>query len=694
MTVDAGDHDALRSARPSTPARAAGAALAVLAVAQVLLAQVLDARGSGTTSWAANELNSSLVAVGFAAAGSLVTWHGPRNVLGWLLLAVANLQSVTVLGEQWLSQELAQGPPGPLVLIAVWITANAWWLGFLLLVGPVPLLFPTGRLPSPRWRPVAALAAVAGGVAVLLGVGSGALVVDSFPQVPHSAPLGGLPEAILTGVVVTGLLTVVACGTAALVARLIGLRTCGGAQRRRMAWPLLAYLGLVLLPLVLPFWWVAPVVYLAFPLALGVAVVRYGLFDGDRLVSRALVHAVLSAAVLTALGLGAAAIGGGLAGAPVQTALAAVVIALGIAPLHRLTQRVVDRLVYGDGSDRQQVLRSLGAHLTRLPDDEEPLGSMAQLLARSLRVPRVEVDLDGSGAGEPGSASPGASPRVLSVPLQWGGEHLGHLRIHLPPRRRRLDPVDEHLLADLLPLITVAVRTSGLLGQAQRARQDLVRAVEEERRRLHRDLHDGIGPSLAGISLGLSAAAGGARRGRAPDPVALERLDAQVLTCLGDVKNLVSGLRPAVLDGLGLPGALREHAETLTASSGTRFVVHAELPTSGREVPAAVELAAYRAAMEAMTNVATHAAATTCDVEVRVRAGAMELTVCDDGVGLHGSCPEPVAAGAAGTGTGLASIAERARELGGTSTVASDHAGTRVHLRLPLAEPDPAGVPG
>jgi signal transduction histidine kinase len=233
---------------------------------------------------------------------------------------------------------------------------------------------------------------------------------------------------------------------------------------------------------------------------------------------------------------------------------------------------------------------------------------------------------------------------------------------------------DRRLLADLARHAGVAVHAVGLTLALQRSRAAMVTAREEERRRLRRDLHDGLGPALAGVTLGLHAA--GELVQRDPDRAVaqLQTLQAQVEEAVRDIRRLVYGLRPPALDELGLVRAVQREAARFEGRLAFAF----DLPADGLGVlPAAVEAAAYRITCEALTNVARHADAQTCQVRM-TRAEGLEVEIRDDGRGISG--PRPV-------GVGLNAMRERAEELGGTFMVDSAGAGTRVLARLPILEP-------
>lgn len=201
-------------------------------------------------------------------------------------------------------------------------------------------------------------------------------------------------------------------------------------------------------------------------------------------------------------------------------------------------------------------------------------------------------------------------------------------------------------------------------------------AADEARRRLLRDLHDGLGPSLAAIALGLRAARHLATRDPASAGLLLARLEDEVHTAVDEIRRLASGAYPAALARLGLVGAVRAHVASLTDRHPVRVDVQcADLP----DLPVAVQVAAYRIVCEAVTNVLRHAAARHCWVRLRFDDG-LRVEVVDDGVAAW---PER---GDAGRGVGLSSMSERAREVGGTWRVEHVAAGgTLVSAELPLA---------
>ncbi|HEU4841339.1 MAG TPA: ATP-binding protein, partial [Ilumatobacteraceae bacterium] len=271
-----------------------------------------------------------------------------------------------------------------------------------------------------------------------------------------------------------------------------------------------------------------------------------------------------------------------------------------------------------------------------------------------------------------------ATPHQRLVPLRHRGEFVGRLLVGWgdgPSLRDR----DDAILDQLVGPLSLAVGWVRLAEDLRRSSVAIVSAREEERRRLRRDLHDGLGPSLTGVSLGLRTALRQLERAAGTDPgptprALLARVADEVDTVVVDLKRIVRDLRPTALDQLGLVDAVAE----FTRGFGDALDITLALPSEPVDLPAAVEVATYRIVTEAVTNVVRHAQAARC--WLRIEAGStVVIDVVDDGVGI---------APADSHGVGLAAMRERATELGGTVHVlANSPRGTRVHVRLPAALP-------
>ncbi|HEY7094161.1 MAG TPA: sensor histidine kinase [Ktedonobacterales bacterium] len=417
---------------------------------------------------------------------------------------------------------------------------------------------------------------------------------------------------------------------------------------------------------------------LMIPLSIAVAILRYRLFDIDTLINRTLVYGALSACVV---GLYALIVGGASALFQARANLLISLLATGVVavlfqPLRERVQRWVNRLLYGEREEPYAILSTLGRRLEGALSPDETLPAVVETVAQALKLPYAAISLR-DGEEEVIAASYGVrAGEPLPLDLTYQGETIGQLLLCPRAPSEGWSAKERRLLDDLARQAGVAAHAVELHTELRRARERLVIAREEERRRLRRDLHDGLGPQLASQTLTLSAASKLLRA----DPAAAEALLSEALThaqtAVTDIRRLVYGLRPPALDDLGLVGALTDQAAQYSAS-GLRVTVTA--PDPFPLLPAAVEVACYRIAQEALTNVARHAQARSAMLTLTVDTPnqALTLEVVDDGCGL----PAQLHAG-----LGLASMRERAAELGGTCVVATaPGGGVRVYARLPLS---------
>ncbi|MEV4282076.1 sensor histidine kinase [Actinoplanes xinjiangensis] len=324
-------------------------------------------------------------------------------------------------------------------------------------------------------------------------------------------------------------------------------------------------------------------------------------------------------------------------------------------------------------ADPYRIVTALGETLERRLSPQTVLPALTECLARSLRVPYVAIELVGPGSREITAEYGTAPDTVETFDMVTRGEYQGSLLVSPPAGARRFTARECQLLRTLARQAAITAETARLDRDLQASRQRLVTAREEERRRLRRDLHDGLGPSLVGMAMQVRAAR---RHLPATDPAAgiLDSLDTDLRTCTSDVRHLVERLRPAALD-CGLLPALRGECRRFDSSA-----CPVELLVDGpvEALPAAAEVAAYRVVSEALTNVAKHADAQRCCVHVHYADGALTIDITDDGVGL----PDPVHAG-----VGLCSMRERAAELGGTCTISTaSPRGTVMRLWIPVSE--------
>ncbi|USX48881.1 sensor histidine kinase [Lentzea sp. HUAS12] len=576
-----------------------------------------------------------LVAFACTLLGVRVIGHVRRSAVGWLLLAMGLFGGVAVA---------VAGQPDDHP--ARWVEAWVWWPTYALLPA-VALVFPNGRPLSGRWW-IAIGASLFSAVVGTVGI---AWASWGDPASFWQSGGGGLAKTITLVAVLAAGVSVIA----AVVSLALRWRRAEGDERRLLVWAF-ALLTLAGVATVVETTdghvaWVVGV--LAFPAAAVIAIVRYGLYDISLLIHRSLLYGSLTV-VLLLLYLGVM-VGAGELFARDAEVIGVVAAGLAFAPLRTWVQRRLDLWLYGQRSDPYAALSTLSEKLER---SQDVLPTVAATVAESLKLPYVAIR-GGSVLAEHGRSR--GWPQ-LRFPMTYRGSAVGDLVVEPRAPDERLSDRELSLLVELARSTAPAAQSIKLTADLQLARERLVRAREEERLRLRRDLHDGVGPALVGIRLQLKAL----RRslGDVLDPVL-----ADVDTTALEVRSLVDGLRPPILDQ-GLALAVRDEAARFNGE--LRVEVDAE-PIEG--LSAAVEVAAYRIVAEALTNTARHSGASSCVITVRAD-GDLVVEIVDDGRGVAADSKP---------GVGLDSMRERCAELGGSCTVgpAEPH-GTKVVARIPL----------
>ncbi len=421
---------------------------------------------------------------------------------------------------------------------------------------------------------------------------------------------------------------------------------------------------------------------LVMPLTLTVAILRYHLWDIDFIINRTLVYGVLTALVAAVYILIAGLLGALLRmDGDLEISLAgAAAVAVLFQPVRERVQRIVNRLMFGRRDEPYMVLKRLAERLEVVLASQSVLPVIAETVADAFRLPYVAIALKRGTRfkvvaefrrGTPPGKRPGEAAEV--VPLIYQSDEVG--RLILAPRSlgERFSAGDRQLLETIARQAGVVVHNVRLHNDLQRSRKQLVTTREEERRRLRRDLHDGLGPVLAAMSFRLDAILNAVDRDAAIARLLTNEVKAQTQQALADIRRIAYDLRPPALDELGLVGALREHI--LAFGEGGELQVRLDTPDGALHLPAAVEVAAYRIALEALTNVVRHAHARHCVLTLSLN-GALSLEVRDDGRGLPADYH---------SGVGITSIRERAEELGGACLIEMIPAGgTRVTVNLPL----------
>lgn len=465
------------------------------------------------------------------------------------------------------------------------------------------------------------------------------------------------------------------------------LRNSDPMLRRRLRWLAAAlgggaalYLGMWIIPIALTGGSPIPLQYhtLAFlpvPLAVAVAIQRHQALNIEVVVGRTLVYGSLTIGLLTLyiglVSLMSVAFGPG--SRLWEQALSAAVIAMAAQPLHSRLQSMINKTLFGERSDPYRVVSALASKLENIHTPAEQLPAMVETIGTALRLPYVAIELDRD-AGSEKAASYG-TPTTLShrLPLTYQGELVGQLVIARRGARQLLGRKERSMLAEVARHAGTVVHTARLTTDLVRSRDRLVRAREEERRRLLRELHDGVGSTLAAVNLGLHA---GRRTlgGTASADLLFDRLQEALGGAVTEIRRLAHDLRPPALEKLGLLGAVRQYILSLD-SPDLEIVLDA--PETLPPLPPTVDVAAYRIVCEALTNVCRHAHAEHCTVRLSIGED-LRIDVTDDGVGL-GSRTD--------SGIGLGSMRERAAELGGEFKAERPSAGgTAVCAILPLPQ--------
>lgn len=612
-------------------------------------------------------ITNGVMALSFGICGGILAWHRPANPIGWLFAAGGLLQAIAASIPSIGAAASRAGASAETLRVLATLFVYSWPWAIGLTIPLALLLFPDGRPLSRGWRPVVAAVVVSAPLFVLEMAAAPQPVEDggpigylTFADYDRLGWLWGIAEA-----------RTAAAYLAALVALAISYRRGSEPVRRQLLWLLVAMVAVVAANLVWGLVAGAPVaVLLAIPLipvAVTIAVVRHRLFDIRLVASHALSWLLLSLGVLAGYVLLVTMLDRVVAAQLGRSALTTVLLVLIAAPLLPRLQRIVDRAVYGDRGNPTRVVSRLGAELTTATSG---LAGVAATIREALKLPYVNIERDGRPY-----ASDGTRPAVVVTrELTYGGEPVGCLVVGLRAGEKRLAEADRRALAVLAAPLSVAVHALVVSEELQRSRERIVEAREEERRHLRRELHDGLGPTLTGIAFAADAAANQLRDPeRAGELLMSLRRDARA--ALADVRRVVEDLRPPALDELGLIGALQQRADQLSwRSDGAAIRVSVEAPPAVPPLPAAVEVAAYRIATEALTNVVRHAHADAAVLRLRCDR-ALEVCVTDDGTARE---PWP-------PGVGLRAMRERTTELGGSFSAGPTSTGGVVLASLPIS---------
>lgn len=608
-----------------------------------------------------------LVVLTYTLVALVIVLARPGHPVGRLMLAGAAAWGV---GEGLLAVGiwgLVAAPGSSSFALLGVLGSGARGLGWLLLVVVIPLVFPDGRAPSGWSVRLVTLCISAFTVAALLSP------VPLEERLTAAGNPIGLPRswAPVTDVLALGALALAFVCLVAAVRSLVRRYRHGNEMLRQqlIVFGAAFALPLLVLPLVATPWadpWVISLATLPLPVAVGVALLQRRLYDVQFAVSRTVAYVSLS---FVLAGVYAFVVGG--VGAtfrdrstPWLPWAAAGVVAVAFAPLRDWLQRAANRVTYGRWSVPAEVLADTGRRLADASDGRALLQSLTDEFVEGLGLLHAEIR---DHAGHVLARAGAQQEAVESLDLTAYGARVGSLRW----AGRTLRDSDRKLLVDLGHQMGGVVHAAGLVDELRATQERLVLAREQERRRLRRDLHDGLGPSLAGLGYQVDTVQNLIASAQ-PVGDRLDRLRTGLRGTVAEVRRIVEGLRPPVIDELGLFGAVAELGRDLAAGSGLELTL--DLPPERPTLPAAVEVAAYRVTQEALTNVVRHANATTCRVSATLMPDTLVLKVSDDGCGLNDATP----------GIGTVSMRERAAEIGGHMEVQALPRGTALTVRLPL----------
>ncbi len=652
-------------------------------------------------------LHNGLIAATFTAVGLFVVAKRPGNRAGWLFTATGVAHAVMFLGRQYgFHATDRQGNDLPGVEWVTWM--GVWPLALVLVLAGVTLMcFPDGRLPSRRWRLVVAAMVGAGALLALASALWPVEYADNSLAVPHPLHVGGYDTAqrLWNLISPASYLLFQVAWAACVVTR---LRRAGGDEARQLRWFVYAVamgalamaaglavfrspaLGVLAVPVV--------------PLAAGVAIAKYRLYDIDPVINKTLVVGAMAGIITT--GYVAVVVGfGRLVGVdpgpnPVLALVATAIVAIAFEPARRRVQRVADRLVYGDRPSPYEALARLSTQLSRGGRHADLFTGLASTVADGVGAAEVTLWVGGDGellavASWPPPADQGTqlatAPRELASlghdgrthvrPIEHQGSIRGAVTLTKAPGEV-LTASDDRLLLDLAAQAGLVIDNAGLgaelqqrlheisaqAAELQAAAKRIVAAQYEARRRIERDLHDGAQQRLVTLALSLQAVS--RRAASLGDDTLAGKVDEarlQLSEALTELRVMARGIHPAILTQEGLGAAFGFLAER--ASLPVQLDVYLE-----RRLPQDVEATAYLLVSEALTNAAKHSGASSIEVAARLRDGRLWIEVTDNGRG-----------GADGNwGSGLQGLSDRLATLNGRLTVHSPiDGGTRLSVEIP-----------
>ena len=720
-------------ARPATPWLAWALAGLSAALAALWLATVIFYQREVGAANTVFDGSSAVIAVVYPAVGLLITVRRRGNRIGWLMITIGLSFALSCVAHAYTDRGPLTGAHAPVAGLWVdWLGTWVWVPGWTFLITLLLLLFPDGHPPSPRWRP--AIWATFASVAMMIA--GSMLDPDPGSRPTYHNPTATQATRGLAGVLeIGGVVVGVAAGLVCLAALITRFRRSQGEQRQQMKW--FAYAGIATLVLVpgntalatTPLLQVMGFVdVILLPAAIGIAILKYRLYDIDVVISKTVVYAVLAAFitavyVLLVVGIGSLAGSGGRPDLGLSI-LATAVVAVAFQPVRTRAQRLANRLVYGRRATPYQALAQLSERMAGTYATESLLPTMATIVAGATGAGRADVWLrDGGELHAVASWPADAGPRP-TIPLAGDGlpaaaagadrlvevRHDGELLGALSVTKKRGDavtPTEDRLIGNLATQAGLVLRNAALteqlmarLADLRSSRERLVTAQDRERRRLERDLRDGAQRELAGLAGKLGQAAGALDQDEAQAKALLNDVTAEIARALAGLRELARGIYPPLLGDLGVQGRKAPIAVSVEADGIGRY-------------PQEIEAAVYFCALEALRSAAGQPGAARASVRLSARDGELRFEVAADGApGTGGAGPgidvaEPGTAGTGpragrgsdagggGSAADLQAMADRIDALGGEIRIEpAPGRGTRISGSVPVAATGLPAHPG
>ena len=629
----------------------------------------------------------------FGAVGALIVSRERRNRIGLLLLWTSGITAASFACQEIATYLIHRGDHGLLVEATATVGSFGWLFGILPAIFLLPILYPTGAPHSPRWRLMPWL--VLGALGILaIGVVFGSRTLTDANDValirnPFFLPAVGSLEPIWNFGGWFPIL-LIAAGLAQVM-RFVASR---GVERQQIKWfafAIVVFVAYLVVSDLADFSGLAEAIasgvsFTLLPLAIGISVLQYRLWDLDVVVKKAVVAGTLVVLAIAVYGIAVASIPS-IVDFDNPVFLFAIALALGIAfrPVMGFARRVADRLVYGRRATPYEVLSDFSERLGSSYGTEDVLPRMAQVLAEGTgaEVARVwllvddrfrpaaswPVDADPAGAVDAGTGPP-VVPGETAVEVRDRGDVLGALSVRMPPAEP-MDPSKEKLVGDLAAQAGLVLRNVRLVEDLRASRQRLVAAQDEERRRLERNIHDGAQQQLVALTVKARLARQLTDRDPAKAADLLVQIETETQMALEDLRDLARGIYPPLLADRGLVAAL----EAQSRKAAIDVALQADgVGRYGEDVEATV----YFCALEALQNVAKYAGTGRATVRLSQTNGSLSFIVTDEGAGFD---PSAVPAGG-----GLRGMADRLAAVGGSLDVTSSAgAGTTVTGSVPIA---------